>query len=108
MGGKSLARGADAPLPGCNGCTTASQRSRRMAGRSGGDYRLMDMRPVIVAVMAMIVMVVPMRRLVLGQHLGDLHRVERGALPEIVRHHPQRQAMRHGRVAADAADIDRV
>ena len=50
----------------------------------------------------------PLRQIIAGEQLGDLHRVERGALAQIVGDDPQIQAVRHGRIAADAADIDRV
>src|SRR6185369_12375024 len=38
------------------------------------------------------------------QTLRDLYGVERGALAQVVRHDPDRQAVRHGRVAANTAD----
>src|SRR6476660_3896457 len=41
-------------------------------------------------------------------HFRDLHRVERGAFAQIVRHHPEGQAVVEGLVLADAAHIGRV
>ncbi len=40
--------------------------------------------------------------------LGDLHRVERRPLPHVVPDHPEDEAVRARRVAADAPDIDRI
>ena len=42
----------------------------------------------------------------LGQFLGDLDGVPGGALQQLVAGHEQRQAIRVGEVAADAADMD--
>src|SRR3546814_1974076 len=39
---------------------------------------------------------------------SDLHGVQRGALAQVVGDHPDRQAMFHRRIAADAADVDGV
>src|SRR3546814_3718326 len=39
---------------------------------------------------------------------SDLHGVQRGALAQVVGHHPDGQAMLHRRIAADAADVDGV
>src|SRR3546814_6914947 len=39
-----------------------------------------------------------------AEKLGDLHRVERRALAEVVRHAPQGKAVLHRRVLADPAD----
>src|SRR4051812_39026113 len=43
-----------------------------------------------------------------GQDLGDLHRVQRRALAQIVGDDPKVKRVRRGWIAADAADIDRV
>src|SRR5258708_12153962 len=45
-------------------------------------------------------------RLGLGQLLGDLHRVPRRALQELVAGHEQHQPVGVGKIAADAADMD--
>src|SRR5437016_2179138 len=50
----------------------------------------------------------PSAEVVGDEDFGDLHHVERCTLAQIVADHPQIEAVRHGRVAADAADIDRV
>src|SRR5258708_19209562 len=47
-------------------------------------------------------------QLAVDQAFGDLNRVQRGALAQIVRDAPQYQAVFHGRVLADAADVGRV
>ncbi len=39
------------------------------------------------------------------QQLGDLHGVERGALADLVGHHPHSQAVLHRVVAAQAPDV---
>ena len=44
----------------------------------------------------------------LHQHLRDLHRVRRRPLAQVVRHHPEIEAVRHCRIAADAAYEDLV
>src|SRR5215510_10923131 len=56
-----------------------------------------------------------LRRLALGldqlavdQALGDLNRVERGALAQVVGDHPHRQPILNRRILADAADIGRI
>ena len=41
-------------------------------------------------------------------HFGDLHRIERSALAQVVADNEQRQAMGHGGIAADAADMHRI
>ncbi len=43
-----------------------------------------------------------------SEQLGDLHRVERGALAQVVVRHEERQPMRHRRVTTDAPDEARV
>src|SRR5271166_3986810 len=43
-----------------------------------------------------------------GQHFGDLHRVQGRALPQIVGDAPEVEALLDRRVLADAADIGRV
>ena len=40
----------------------------------------------------------------LGQDFGDLHRIQRRTLAEVVGDHPEGEAVLHGRVLADAAD----
>src|SRR5262245_63699894 len=50
----------------------------------------------------------PWEPVTLDQHLGDLHRVGRGALAEVVGDDPQVQAVGDRRVAADAPDEDLV
>src|SRR6476619_3497883 len=50
----------------------------------------------------------PQRSATGDDEFGDLHRVERRALPDVVRDDPEVQAIRVGQVVADAADEDRV
>ena len=50
----------------------------------------------------------PAAEVLLDQDLGDLNCIERRALAQVVGNDPQIEPMRHGRIAADTADIDRV
>src|SRR5271166_1695482 len=50
----------------------------------------------------------PAAEMVFDQDFSDLDGIERRALAQIVGDDPQVKSVRHGRVAADAADIDRV
>src|SRR6202023_3950822 len=47
-------------------------------------------------------------QLAVDQALGDLHRVERGALAQVVGYDPQHQAAVDCRILAHAADVGRV
>ena len=46
-------------------------------------------------------------QLAVDDRLGDLHRVERRALQQVVGHDPQRQPVLDRRVLADARDVGR-
>src|SRR6185312_16933265 len=74
---------------------TGSRLSLRSAGMTAEPLRLLRLRRLFLG----------LDQLAVDQRLGDLDGVERGALAQIVGHHPQRQAVVDGGVLADAADV---